>query len=54
MTSVARFSSGGLPVWANLMLALTDEVQSAVQGAVQGELAAREKGIAKYVEKHQK
>ena len=43
-------SSGGLPVWANLMLALTDEVQSAVQG----ELAAREKGIAKYVEKHQK
>ena len=49
MTSVARFSSGGLPVWANLMLALTDEVQSAVQG----ELAAREKGIAKYVEKHQ-
>ena len=50
MTSVARFSSGGLHVWANLMLALTDEVQSAVQG----ELAAREKGIAKYVEKHQK
>ena len=50
MTSVARFSSGGLPVWANLMLALTDKVQSAVQG----ELAAREKGIAKYVEKHQK
>lgn len=50
MTSVAGFSSGGLPVWANLMLALTDEVQSAVQG----ELAAREKGIAKYVEKHQK
>ena len=50
MTSVARFSSGGLPVWANLMLALTDEVQSAVQG----ELAAREKGIARYVEKHQK
>ena len=50
MTSVARFFSGGLPVWANLMLALTDEVQSAVQG----ELAAREKGITKYVEKHQK
>ena len=50
MTSVARFFSGGLPVWANLMLALTDEVQSAVQG----ELAAREKGIAKHVEKHQK
>ena len=50
MTSVARFFSGGLPVWANLMLALTDEVPSAVQG----ELAAREKGIARYVEKHQK
>ena len=25
-------SSGGLPVWANLMLAITDEVQSALQG----------------------
>ena len=43
-------SSGGLPVWANLMLALTDEVQSAMHG----ELAAREKRIAKYVEKYQK
>ena len=43
-------SSGGLPVWANLMLAITDEVQSALQG----ELAAREKRIAKYVEKYQK
>ena len=43
-------SSGGLPVWANLMLAVTDEVQ----GALQGELAAREKRIAKYVEKYQK
>ena len=43
-------SSSGLPVWANLMLALTDEVQSAMQG----ELAAREKRIAKYVEKYQK
>ena len=43
-------SSSGLPVWANLMLALTDEVQSAMQG----ELAAREKRIAKYVSKYQK
>ena len=37
-----------LPVWANLMLAITDEVQSALQG----ELAAREQRIAKYVEKY--
>ena len=43
-------SSGGLPVWANLMLAITDEVQSALQG----ELDAREKRIAKYIEKYQK
>ena len=43
-------SSGGLPVWANLMLAVADEVQSALQG----ELAAREQRIAKYVEKYQK
>ena len=42
--------SGGLPVWANLMLAATDEVQSALQG----ELATREQRIAKYVEKYQK
>ena len=42
-------SSGGLPVWANLMLAITDEVQSALRG----ELAAREQRIAKYVEKYQ-
>ena len=41
-------SSGGLPVWANLLLAITDEVQSAMQG----ELDAREKRIAKYVEKY--
>ena len=41
-------SSGGLPVWANLMLAITDEVQSALRG----ELAAREQRIAKYVEKY--
>ena len=41
-------SSGGLPLWANLLLAITDEVQSAMKG----ELAAREKRIAKYVEKY--
>ena len=38
-------SSGGLPLWANLLLAITDEVQ----GAMKGELDAREKRIAKYV-----
>ena len=43
-------SSGGLPLWANLLLAITDEVQ----GAMKGELDAREKRIAKYVEKYQK
>ena len=41
-------SSGGLPLWANLMLAITDEVQNAMKG----ELDAREKRIAKYVEKY--
>ena len=41
-------SSGGLPLWANLMLAITDEVQ----GAMKGELDAREKRIAKYVKKY--
>ena len=41
-------SSGGLPLWANLLLAITDEVQSAMKG----ELDAREKRIAKYVEKY--
>ena len=41
-------SSGGLPVWANLMLAVTDEVRSAMKG----ELDAREARIAKYVEKY--
>ena len=42
-------SSGGLPIWANLLLAVTDEVQSALRG----ELTAREQRIAKYVEKYQ-
>ena len=41
-------SSGGLPLWANLMLAITDEVQTAMQG----ELDKREARIAKYVEKY--
>ena len=41
-------SSGGLPLWANLLIAITDEVQSAMKG----EFAAREKRIAKYVEKY--
>ena len=42
-------SSGGLPLWANLLLAITDEVQ----GAMQGELSQREKRIEKYVKKYQ-
>ena len=40
----------GLPVWANLLLAVTEEVE----GAMQGELTAREKRIAKYTEKYKK
>jgi hypothetical protein len=43
-------SANGLPVWANLLLALTEEVE----GAMQGELTAREKRIAKYTEKYKK
>ena len=43
-------SSGGLPVWANLMLAISEEVQ----GSMSAELAAREKRIAKYVDKYRK
>ena len=43
-------SSGGLPLWANLMLAITDEVQTAMKG----ELDKREERIAKYVNKYQK
>ena len=42
-------SSGGLPVWANLMLAISEEVQNSMSS----ELAAREKRIAKYVAKYQ-
>ena len=43
-------SANGLPVWANLLLALTEEVE----GAMQGELSTREKRIAKYTEKYRK
>ena len=43
-------SSSGLPVWANLMLAVTDEVQEAMQG----ELDKREERIARYVSKYKK
>ena len=43
-------SAGGLPVWANLLLAVTEEVESAMQG----ELTAREARIAKYTEKYKK
>ena len=43
-------SSGGLPVWANLMLAVSEEIDSAMQQ----ELSKREQRIAKYVAKYQK
>ena len=43
-------SAGGLPVWANLLLALTEEVESAMKG----ELTAREARIAKYTDKYRK
>ena len=43
-------SSGGLPVWANLMLAVTEEVQNSMQD----ELQQREARIAKYVDKYRK
>ena len=49
--SMNRFASaGGLPVWANLLLALTEEVEAAMQG----ELTAREARIAKYTAKYKK
>ena len=41
-------SAGGLPVWANLMLAIAEEVESSMQG----ELKQREARIAKYTEKY--
>ena len=43
-------SAGGLPVWANLLLALSEEVETAMQG----ELTAREKRIARYTAKYKK
>ena len=43
-------SSAGLPVWANLMLAISEEVQNSMQD----ELQQREKRIEKYVKKYQK
>jgi hypothetical protein len=41
-------SAGGLPVWANLMLAIADEVQMCMQG----ELEKRNDRIKKYTEKY--
>ncbi len=43
-------SAGGFPVWANLILAVYEEVETAMQG----ELNAREQRIAKYVDKYRK
>ena len=43
-------SAGGFPVWANLILAVYEEVEAAMQG----ELTAREQRIAKYVDKYRK
>ncbi|MBR4475004.1 MAG: hypothetical protein IKS55_15390 [Oscillospiraceae bacterium] len=43
-------SAGGLPVWANLMLAIADEVQNSMQG----ELKKREARIRKYTDKYKK
>lgn len=41
-------SACGLPVWANLLLAVTEEVE----GAMQGELNKREARIARYTDKY--
>ena len=43
-------SAGGLPVWANLMLAIAEEVEASMQG----ELKQREAKIAKYTAKYKK
>jgi len=43
-------SAGGLPVWANLMLAIADEVQDSMDS----ELKKREARIRKYTEKYKK
>ena len=42
-------SAGGLPVWANLMLAVADEVEACMQG----ELKKLEAKISKYTAKYQ-
>ena len=42
--------SGGMPVWVNLMLALSDEMNTAMLA----EADARDKRIEKYVKKYQK
>ena len=41
-------SAGGFPVWTNFLLAIAEETGAAMQS----ELAAREKRIAKYVNKY--
>ena len=41
-------SAGGLPLWANLMLAVADEVETSMSG----ELKKREARIKKYTEKY--
>lgn len=41
-------SAGGFPVWANLLLAVTEECESAMQG----ELKKRDERIAKYTKKY--
>ncbi len=43
-------SSGGFPVWANLLLAVTEECE----GAMRRELQKRDERIAKYTEKYGK
>ena len=43
-------SAGGFPLWANLLIAVSEEVESSMQS----ELRAREKRIAKYTAKYQK
>jgi hypothetical protein len=43
-------SAGGLPVWANLLLAIADEVQASMDS----ELKHREARIRKYTEKYKK
>ena len=42
-------SAGGFPLWANLLVAVSEEVEASMQS----ELRAREKRIAKYTAKYQ-